>query len=127
MHIIIVSGGRNFNDRDFLFKKLDEVVSTINDDIVLYHGGANGADSLAGEWAESRKIYGMFVCCALWASHGNAAGPIRNKLMLTAATVWPCEKTFIAFKGGSGTTNALSIANSLAKNTKNNLKIIDLT
>lgn len=48
---------------------------------VVIHGGAEGADRLAGRWA---RFYGHQeeVYEAAWETHGRAAGPIRNHRML---------------------------------------------
>lgn len=64
---VLVCGGRNFVDKDFLFRVLDghkhEITSLIS-------GGAFGTDTLAVEWAKERKIpYAVF--CANWEKSGN--------------------------------------------------------
>lgn len=47
----------------------------------IFNGGAGGADEAAREWALSHEI-GSRVFPADWATHGRAAGPIRNQQML---------------------------------------------
>jgi len=98
---ILVCGGRDFADKDFLFDWLDDYRSRCLDPIThLIHGAARGADTLAGEWAALRGIQPV-ACPALWRAHGSkAAGPMRNAAMLQ---LWP--DIVIAFPGGTGTAN----------------------
>lgn len=97
---VLVCGGRDYSDRDVLFYVLDchkptEIIS----------GMARGADSLAAEYAvrfgiKLQKFY------ANWSLHGNSAGPIRNRLMLTVGK----PDKVIAFKGGKGTADMIKIS-----------------
>jgi hypothetical protein len=54
MHII-VTGGRHYDDRNYLFGALD-ALHAVTPIARLAHGGARGADTLAGEWAQSRNV-----------------------------------------------------------------------
>ncbi len=85
---------------------LDRVVSE-RGDIFVIHGGASGADKLAGEWAASRGLPCAEVE-ALWDYFGNPAGPIRNSWMLLLK-----PDGVVAFKDGSGhgTADMISKAN----------------
>jgi hypothetical protein len=47
----------------------------------LIHGAAQGADTLAYEWALNTDC-SVVGFPADWATHGKSAGPIRNKAML---------------------------------------------
>jgi hypothetical protein len=49
--------------------------------ITIIHGGARGADQLAGTIAELWR-WPVEVYEADWDKHGKGAGPIRNKQML---------------------------------------------
>lgn len=104
---ILVCGGRDYVDRKTLFEVLN-VEHSANTIILLIHGGASGADRLAGEWADV-----MGVPCAVynadWVKHGRAAGPIRNLQMLNLE----CPHLVIAFPGGRGTADMVrqAIAN----------------
>jgi GNAT superfamily N-acetyltransferase len=49
--------------------------------VVVHHGGAKGADTIAGIAAEDRRMPEV-VHQAHWELHGRAAGPMRNKAML---------------------------------------------
>lgn len=99
---VIVCGGRNFNNKDVVFT----VLSKLNPDIVI-HGGATGADELAGQWAcENEKEVRVYQ--AAWSVHGKYAGPFRNKKMLNEELEG--LSGVIAFPGGKGTDNMVKLA-----------------
>lgn len=77
---LLVFGSRTFTDKAYVFGTLDSVNDDYPIDIVI-EGEANGADTLAAEWARSREIP-IEAYPANWNSHGRAAGPIRNRQML---------------------------------------------
>lgn len=52
---ILITDGQNFLDRDGLFAELDRLHAE-RPSAVLIHGGAQGADRLGAEWAESRGV-----------------------------------------------------------------------
>jgi hypothetical protein len=82
---ILVTGSRDWTDRDALNNALADVVRPIpaHQEIVIVHGAAKGADTMADQWA---RIYGATVEAhpANWAKHGRKAGPIRNAVMVAA-------------------------------------------
>ncbi len=95
--IVLVCGGRTFNDKELLFTVLDTLTITR-----LIHGGARGADALTGRYARARGIpYDVFE--ADWHRHGRASGPIRNQRMLDEAH----PNLVIAFPGGRGTNDMI--------------------
>lgn len=101
---VLVCGGRNFNDALTLGSWLggihkDHCIS------LLIHGGANGADRMAGEFAKWKGI-AVKEYPADWQKHGKAAGPIRNRQMLEDGK----PDLVIAFSGGRGTANMISQA-----------------
>ena len=100
---LLVCGGRDFADREGLGRALDAAHAK-RPITILIHGGARGADRLAGRWAEERGILVAEVR-ALWKQHGNGAGPIRNRGMLALG-----PDGVIAFPGGNGTADMGSIA-----------------
>lgn len=100
---VIVCGGRDYSNREFLFEKLQEIHS-INPITCLIHGGARGVDSLAKEWALLNNIETKEYL-ADWNKHGKAAGFIRNKEMLKENPI-----AVIAFPGGNGTQNMIDIS-----------------
>ena len=106
---VLVCGGRDYDNRERLFGVLDKALRAANlagKTFVLVHGGARGADSLAGLWASMRQdSVSVRVYKADWDTHKKAAGPIRNNLMLTSES----PDVIIAFKGGNGTAHMMSI------------------
>ena len=67
----------------------------------VIHGGARGADSLAGSWARRNGIQEV-RCEANWDYHERRAGYIRNQAMLDLLGY---RDMVIAFPGGSGTAD----------------------
>ena len=47
---VIVCGGRNFQDKEFCFEKLDEIMSSLKD-MEIVSGNAKGADAFGEEYA----------------------------------------------------------------------------
>lgn len=77
------------------------------DGLVIVHGGARGADRLAGAWAHDRGVTEE-IHPADWAAHGRAAGPIRNAEMLASGV-----DLVLAFRSpgeSRGTDHMVSIA-----------------
>ena len=105
MKEIIVTGGRDYSD----WNRVQEVLNLFEIDLII-QGGANGADYLATKYA---KFYGRKwkTVAADWDLHGRAAGPIRNKEMLTA---YP-NAVIVAFPGGAGTADCVRQANALKR------------
>lgn len=101
---MLVCGGRDFSDYAFLCKKLDGIHKMYNV-TELIEGGAEGADTYARFWAESRKIKKITTVFAQWGEHGRQAGCIRNKAM---AELNP--DLCVAFPGGNGTAIMVRIA-----------------
>jgi len=97
-HKVLVCGGRYYEDRTTLYRILDEVDATYSI-THLVHGGAKGADKLAGQWAAERGIMCLEVA-AEWQKHGNRAGPLRNAKMLLLE-----PGLVVAFPGGAGTAD----------------------
>lgn len=105
--IIVVTGGRNYKDKEQVFKALNHVHARrgISE---LYHGGCSGADKLAEEWALKNSVP---VKCfpADWKKHGKSAGPVRNIEMIRTAKQ-NGSAGLVAFPGGRGTQNAVTTA-----------------
>lgn len=96
---VLVCGGRDYNDRDAVFRALDGIDqdSRITD---VIHGAARGADTLAHEWAYQRQRR-MWPYHADWKKYDKAAGPIRNQRMLDEGK----PDMVVAFPGGAGTAD----------------------
>ncbi len=101
---VLVCGGRNYANVGFLNVTLSELHVRYQF-TRLIHGGANGADTLAGAWAIARGIP-VDVFPAEWRSDGRAAGAIRNVRMLREGQ----PQLIVAFPGGKGTAHMVSIA-----------------
>lgn len=85
---IIVTGGRHRQDRDLVWEQLDQA-TVGHDQVTIVHGACpTGIDQLAHEWCQARAgRHGGPVIAeeqhpADWATHGQAAGPIRNTEMV---------------------------------------------
>lgn len=100
---MIVTGGRDFGARAFLFEALDGLHRE-HPITLLRHGDARGADRLADQWAYLRGVP-RDPMPAEWERYRdrkpNPAGPIRNAAMLARSPV----DLVIAFEGGSGTAD----------------------
>jgi hypothetical protein len=101
---VLVTGGRGFKDAELLRATLARLDSQVQF-TELIHGGAQGADALAQEWALEQEIpIKMFL--ADWEKYGKAAGPIRNQQMLVEGK----PDLVVAFQGGRGTASMVSRA-----------------
>jgi len=99
--IALVCGGRDFDDRDRLYKVLDRLKPSF-----VIQGGARGADAMAGEWAVDRGVP-MAEVRAQWDRYGKQAGPMRNGWMLMLK-----PDVVVAFDGGRGTADMVQQARS---------------
>lgn len=93
---VIVCGGRDYDDYEHVCKTLDGWRVSFPH-IVVIHGNARGADSLADRWAKERGVKSWPVP-AQWKRDGRKAGPLRNRRMLGMS-----PDVVIAFPGGRGT------------------------
>lgn len=101
----IVCGGRDYQDREFVFRSLDRLAHRENIAVTaIIHGDATGADRLARDWAIERGIIHVAVP-APWKKYGKPAGPMRNKKMLELNAVG-----LVAFPGGRGTEGMVELA-----------------
>lgn len=98
---VLVCGGRNFHDAEFMDEVLNNLYYTHGIDLVI-SGMARGADTLAVKWAEDMDVQ-TAKYPADWAKHGNAAGPIRNRKMLDHGK----PDLVVAFPGGVGTADMI--------------------
>ena len=105
---ILVCGGRNYADEQFLTNQLDRLIEKIPPwlHVTIVHGAAAGADSLAEKWASKRKIK-TEPHPADWRPNGvldRGAGPKRNRRMLKTGI-----NVVVAFPGGNGTADMVNI------------------
>ena len=74
---VIIAGGRDINDYDLVLDAVEESQFEIE---TVISGGAKGVDSLGEQFAEDMNL-NLKIFRADWATHGRAAGPIRNRKM----------------------------------------------
>lgn len=101
---ILVCGGRDYKNA----KRLNDVLFTIevvHGIGVIIHGGATGADSLAGAWAKGYACT-CIIEYADWNRYGPAAGATRNQKMLDEHK----PDMVVAFPGGRGTADMVKRA-----------------
>lgn len=100
---ILVCGGREFSD----YPRVERILDWLYADQItcIIHGGARGADTLAGAYAKHSFIE-CEVYPAEWDKYGNSAGPVRNQQMLDEGK----PDLVIAFPGGAGTRNMIMLA-----------------
>jgi hypothetical protein len=99
---VCVTGGRDFTDKAFVWRCLNEFEQTYGEIIELGEGEATGVDTLAREWAEAAGVR-VRKYAADWERWGDAAGSIRNGEML--ADFRPSY--LLCFPGGTGTANCI--------------------
>lgn len=108
---LMVCGGRDFNDKELLFKTLDDLVAKKGwKDIIILEGEAKGADTLAKDYVAKRNLL-FKPYPADWKNWGKAAGPIRNKAMVT-----DCDYCVAFWDGQSrGTRSSIEFCRELNK------------
>lgn len=100
--IVLVCGGRDFNNKSLLFEALNSVPFTITK---IVNGAAKGADKLSTEWAKEKGIQ-YVEYPAEWNKYGKIAGPVRNSQMLQDEDI----DYVVAFPGGRGTEDMIGKA-----------------
>jgi hypothetical protein len=105
---VLVTGGRDYKDG---LRVVQELTTMHRDRRITHviHGGANGADRLADEWAKNHGVQPV-KCEALWEYHRRMgfvrkAGYERNKAMLALN-----PDVVLAFPGGRGTEMQIDMA-----------------
>lgn len=99
-YTLIISGGRDFDDVEFMIDKLGKIHNSYHITKVVT-GGARGADEIGMLWAAEMEIpYDTYeVTDQDWKKHGKKAGILRNHDMLEQAD----PDGVICFPGGRGT------------------------
>jgi hypothetical protein len=83
---ILITGSRNWSDRQAVWDALDLAAAEYGiDTLTVVHGGCpTGADDAATRWAFQRGVT-LDVFLARWQTEGRrAAGPLRNRRMVEA-------------------------------------------
>jgi hypothetical protein len=101
--IILVTGGRAFNDWEFIFASLDNIAEDIGTIEAVIHGNTQGVDKLADSWCLSRGVQPI-RCPALFQKIPDAA-KYRNRIM---ARLKP--DLVVAFPGKSDTFDMIEVA-----------------
>lgn len=96
---VLVCGGREFKDADFIFAELDRLHEQFHF-VTIIEGDARGVDRIAGDWARARGVE-LVEYPADWANEGRHAALIRNERMLREEK----PDLVIAFPGRQGTSH----------------------
>ena len=111
--ILIVTGGRDYNDRvrvdSAIMEAYDAHVRPGDRALNIWHGGATGADALAGAFADANRCSNV-PFPADWKGDGRAAGPKRNERMVALAASHKRNGhtvVVLAFPGGRGTADCV--------------------
>lgn len=115
---LLVCGGRDFSDRKAIFSDLTKIhnmlLETDSDcKLIIIHGRARGADSLAGDWAYEHNIETEEypVSDTDWRLYGKSAGYRRNARMLAEGN----PDAVLAYPGGNGTKMMVDISRKAGK------------
>lgn len=103
--IVLVCGGRDYANWHRVYQVLDHIHEKVKPISLIIHGGADGADKLAGQWADDTELPAMEVK-ADWKRYGTGAGPVRNQRMIDD---WHVD-IVVAFPGGRGTEDMIKRA-----------------
>ena len=98
---VLICGGRNFDDYEYLRSTLDAAIMYGALDITeIIHGDARGIDRLVGKWAnETGRQCRVF-------RYGRSVGPRRNQEMIYRGK----PELVIAFPGGRDTQDIINRA-----------------
>lgn len=93
---ILITGSRDFPDYNTVMRGLSVAIEDLsvidpNDrDIIIVHGAATGADTMAGDFVRHARAFLSGIGYTIreerhpaeWDKFGKAAGPIRNQAMV---------------------------------------------
>lgn len=109
---VCVTGGRNYRNRDRVFRALDRAHDAHGIDVLVHGACETGADHFADEWATINRVP-VLSFAADWGPDPSrpdkSAGPKRNSLMLKEGA----PDKLIAFSGGPGTADCVKKARRL--------------
>jgi len=109
MFVCLVAGSRCFEDVVLLFDKLDYFLQR-QEEVLIVHGGAQGADSIAAQYAEYRG-FETKVFLPDWEGLGKKAGFVRNKEMIDFTSKYPNKGCVVFWDGESkGTAHTIKLA-----------------
>ena len=96
---LLVFGGRFFDKWSYIYDCLDKAIEG-EAIFCIIEGGADGADSIARQWARIRQVP-CITHHADWKRHGKSAGPRRNIAMIQ---LWNPTHA-VGFPGRKGTAH----------------------
>jgi hypothetical protein len=105
---LLVTGGRDYTNKELLWSTLDEYRERYGDDLIIIHGAhKSGTDKLADEWAIDREVDCLRVP-ARWktTTPTKSAGPRRNQRMRDRYK----PQEVLATAGGTGTNGMKELA-----------------
>lgn len=104
---LLVAGSRLWRQRGGIYAALDRILAEHPEGLVVIHGAAPGADSIAEAWAQERGIVSV-AFPADWDRQGRAAGPLRNRAMI--AEGHPDAVAAFPLPGSVGTEDTIALA-----------------
>ena len=115
---LLICGSRKYKGYEFVRNTLDRIMEErgccgkhgpidSRIPITVIHGGAQGVDWLADQWAVVNWLH-IEEYKAKWDVHGLTAGPIRNQQMIDMGK----PDLVVAFPGGRGTKDLVQRAKS---------------
>jgi hypothetical protein len=102
---VLVCGGRDWRDADFIASTLDRLHAARGPFERLIHGGARGVDRLAGKWAREHGVL-EWDFLPEWHRARAQDGLTRNQRMIVEGS----PDLVIAFSGGRGTADMVERA-----------------
>ncbi len=102
---VLVCGGRDGQDSDYVEKTLDRLLAARGPFERLLHGDARGVDRMAGKWARDHHVL-EWDFLPEWHRVDSEHGLNRNQRMIEAGS----PDLVIAFPGGVGTENMVEMA-----------------
>jgi hypothetical protein len=99
--IVAITGGRDFKDREWVWRHMDEQRSLLGIVAVVNGRCPTGVDLFVHEWCKARGVPER-PYPADWDTHGEAAGAIRNQQMIDEE---PEIERVLVFPGNTGTTD----------------------
>ncbi len=106
---VLVCGGRDGQDEDYVDKTLDRLLATRGPFERLMHGDARGVDKMAGKWARAHGVL-EWDFLPEWHRVDAHDGEGRNQRMIAECA----PDLVIAFPGGVGTESMIEAARAAA-------------
>lgn len=111
--IVLVTGGREFGNRDALWDALDHIHVETPISLMLSGHCPIGADAIAEDWAEEHGVLCVPLAAPweevrLLCGRAEPAGPLRNSILVRAlVTMRANRKLVLSTPGGRGTADCV--------------------